>query len=405
MIINDSVTREAITEKQQADYLGFIKLDKTYSKYYEAIFILFNTGLRISEFCGLTVSDIDFEKNRIKVDHQLIRASNMQYILQAPKTEKGIRYIPMTVEVADCFRRIISRRKRVRTEPVIGGRVGFLFLDKNSKPTVAQHWEKYMQRIREKYNNDIGRLPLPVITPHICRHTFCTNMAKNGFIVVIIHKKHWYSSIYGRTFFHSFSTLAMKNMRKHEKICRIIRKYSLLFMLCQNELWGYFTKIIKYLRRFEKMYKIMFVCHGNICRSPMAEFIMKKLAAENGLSDEIYITSCATSTEELGNSVYPPAKAELARHGIGCAGKTAVQLKKSDYDKYDLFVGMDTANIRNMMRIFGSDKDGKVYKLLTFAGRGDDVSDPWYSRDFGKAYSDIDEGCQGLLRHLRKELL
>lgn len=175
-----SVTREVITEKQQADYLGFIKQDKTYNKYYDVIFILFNTGLRISEFCGPTVSDIDFEKNRIKVDHQLIRASNMKYILQAPKTEKGIRYIPMTVEVADCFRRIISRRKRVRSEPVIGGRVGFLFLDKNSKPTVAQHWEKYMQRIREKYNNDIGRLPLPVITPHICRHTFCTNMARNG---------------------------------------------------------------------------------------------------------------------------------------------------------------------------------------------------------------------------------
>ena len=97
VIINDSVTREAITEKQQADYLEFIKQDKTYNKYYEAIFILFNTGLRISEFCGLTVSDIDFEKNRIKVDHQLIRASNMQYILQAPKTEKGIRYIPMTL--------------------------------------------------------------------------------------------------------------------------------------------------------------------------------------------------------------------------------------------------------------------------------------------------------------------
>ena len=180
VIINDSVTREAITEKQQIDYLDFIKQDKTYSKYYEAIFILFNTGLRISEFCGLTISDIDFEKNRIKVDHQLIRASNMKYVIQAPKTEKGIRYVPMTIEVADCFRRIIKRRKRVKTEPVIGGRVGFLFLDKNSRPTVAQHWEKYMQRIREKYNNDINHLPLPIITPHICRHTFCTNMAKNG---------------------------------------------------------------------------------------------------------------------------------------------------------------------------------------------------------------------------------
>ena len=148
------------------------------------------------------------------------------------------------------------------------------------------------------------------------------------------------------------------------------------------------------------MIKVMFVCHGNICRSPMAEFIMKKLAAENGLSHELHISSAATSTEELGNPVYPPARAELAKHGIGCAGKTAVQLKKSDYGKYDYFIGMDTANIRNMNRIFGSDPDGKIYKLLTFAGRSDDVSDPWYSRDFGKAYADIEEGCRGLLRSL-----
>lgn len=149
------------------------------------------------------------------------------------------------------------------------------------------------------------------------------------------------------------------------------------------------------------MIKVMFVCHGNICRSPMAEFIMKKLVADSRLSDEFYIASCATSTEELGNSVYPPAKSELAKHGIDCAGKTAVQLKKSDYDKYDYFIGMDTANIRNMNRIFGSDRDGKIYKLLTFAGRGGDVSDPWYSRDFGTAYADIEEGCKGLLSHLR----
>lgn len=153
------------------------------------------------------------------------------------------------------------------------------------------------------------------------------------------------------------------------------------------------------------MYKIMFVCHGNICRSPMAEFIMKKLVSDCGLSDDILISSSATSTEELGNPVYPPARAELAKHGIGCAGKTAVQLRKSDYDRYDLFVGMDTANIRNMNRIFGSDQDGKIYKLLTFAGRGDDVSDPWYTRDFGKAYSDIEEGCMGLLKYLRERIL
>ena len=149
------------------------------------------------------------------------------------------------------------------------------------------------------------------------------------------------------------------------------------------------------------MIKIMFVCHGNICRSPMAEFIMKKLVLDSGLSDEFYIASSATSTEELGNSVYPPAKSELAKHGIGCAGKRAVQLRKSDYDNYDYFIGMDTANIRNMNRIFGSDKNGKIYKLLSFAGRSDDVSDPWYSRDFSTAYADIEEGCNGLLRHLR----
>lgn len=151
------------------------------------------------------------------------------------------------------------------------------------------------------------------------------------------------------------------------------------------------------------MKKIMFVCHGNICRSPMAEFIMKKLVSDAGMSDRFHIASSATSTEELGNPVYPPARSELARHGIGCAGKTAVQLRKSDYDKFDIFIGMDTANIRNMNRIFGSDPEVKIYKLLTFAGRSDDVSDPWYSRDFGKAYADIEEGCIGLLRQLTEQ--
>ena len=149
------------------------------------------------------------------------------------------------------------------------------------------------------------------------------------------------------------------------------------------------------------MIRIMFVCHGNICRSPMAEFTMKKLVADAGLSGNFLIASSATSTEELGNPVYPPTRAELAKHGIGCAGKTAVQLRKSDYGKYDYFIGMDTANIRNMNRIFGSDSEDKIYKLLTFAGRRDDVSDPWYSRDFGTAYSDIEEGCKGLLSHLQ----
>jgi protein-tyrosine phosphatase len=150
--------------------------------------------------------------------------------------------------------------------------------------------------------------------------------------------------------------------------------------------------------------KIMFVCHGNICRSPMAEFIMKKLVTDAGLSDRFYIASSATSTEELGNPVYPPARSELAKHDIGCSGKTAVQLRKSDYDRYDYFIGMDTANIRNMNRIFGSDRDGKIYKLLTFTGRSDDVSDPWYSRKFDTAYADIEEGCKGLLAKLMEDL-
>lgn len=136
----------------------------------------------------------------------------------------------------------------------------------------------------------------------------------------------------------------------------------------------------------------------------MAEFIMKKLVADAGLSDEVYIASSATSTEELGNPVYPPARSELAKHGIGCGGKTAVQLRRSDYDEYDYFIGMDSANIRNMNRIFGSDKDGKISKLLTFAGRGDDVSDPWYSRDFSTAYRDIEQGCRGLLIKLKERL-
>lgn len=149
------------------------------------------------------------------------------------------------------------------------------------------------------------------------------------------------------------------------------------------------------------MIRIMFVCYGNICRSPMAEFVMKKIVAENGCADDFYIASSATSTEEIGNPVYSRAKAELAKHGIGCGGKTAVQLKKSDYDKYDYFIGMDTANIRGMINIFGGDREMKVYKMMTFAGRGDDVADPWYTRNFEVAYKDIDEACHGLFQKLK----
>lgn len=151
------------------------------------------------------------------------------------------------------------------------------------------------------------------------------------------------------------------------------------------------------------MAKIMFVCHGNICRSPMAEFIFKNMLMLSGREGEFTVASSATSTEEIwgniGNPVYPPAKAELAKHGISCEGKRAVQLKKSDYDKYDLFIGMDSMNIRNMHRILGADNQGKIRKLMDFTNRGGDVADPWYSGRFDVAYRDIEEGCKALLQY------
>ena len=179
VVINDSVTREAITRKQQREYLRFIKEDKHFSRYFEGIYILFHTGLRISEFCGLTIKDIEFDKKRIRINHQLQRTSRMQYIIEKPKTESGVRYVPMTNEVADCFCEIIKNRRTPNIEPIIDGYTGFLYLDKNDMPMVALHWEKYMQRILEKYNS-IYRVQMPRITPHVCRHTFCSNMAKSG---------------------------------------------------------------------------------------------------------------------------------------------------------------------------------------------------------------------------------
>ena len=179
VIVNDSVTREAITRKQQRDLLKFIQEDKHFSRYYDAIYILFHTGLRISEFCGLTISEIEFGEMRIKVDHQLQRTAQMQYVIEEPKTDKGIRYVPMTEAVAACFRRIIANRKTPKVEPMVEGYAGFLFLDKNDMPMVALHWEKYLEHIIQKYNR-IYRIQMPKVTLHVCRHTFCSNMAKSG---------------------------------------------------------------------------------------------------------------------------------------------------------------------------------------------------------------------------------
>ena len=152
------------------------------------------------------------------------------------------------------------------------------------------------------------------------------------------------------------------------------------------------------------MIKIMFICHGNICRSPMAEFVFKDLLKKKNLQDKYLVQSSATSTEEIwgdiGNPVYTPAREELKKHGIDCLGKTAVQVTRADYEKYDLLVVMDSNNVRNLMRIIGSDPYNKVHKLLSFADRNDDVSDPWYSRDFTTCYNDIFEGCEALLNKL-----
>ena len=179
VVVNDSVTREALTRKQERRLLEFVKGDRHYSRYYEGIFILFKTGLRISEFCGLTIADIDFDAQRIRVERQLQRTSEMRYVIQEPKTEKGIRFVPMSDEVAECFRKVITQRLAPEVEPEVDGLSGFLYLDKNGMPLVALHWEHYFQRIVAKFNS-IYKEEMPKVTPHVCRHTFCSNQARAG---------------------------------------------------------------------------------------------------------------------------------------------------------------------------------------------------------------------------------
>ena len=151
------------------------------------------------------------------------------------------------------------------------------------------------------------------------------------------------------------------------------------------------------------MYRIMFVCHGNICRSPMAEFVFKKMLSERGIEKKYYVASCATSTEEIGNPVYPPARAELKKHGISCDGKYAVQLKKTDYQLYDIFVCMDSRNFSNVLKIVGSDPENKMRKLMDYTSRGGDVADPWYTDRFDVTYKDVCDGCEALLETLENE--
>lgn len=184
VVVNDSVTREAITRKQEQEFLRFIKEDTHYRRYYDGMYILFNTGLRISEFVGLTLQDIDFKGKWIDVNHQLQRKRNGEYIIEDTKSKSGTRKVPMSDEVSECFNRIISHRRKPKIEPTItdaNGKIyeGFLFLDKDDKPEVALHWEKHFEWALKKYNR-IYKVQMPKITPHVCRHTFCSKMAKSG---------------------------------------------------------------------------------------------------------------------------------------------------------------------------------------------------------------------------------
>lgn len=179
VVINDSVTREAVTKEQMRKFLKFVHDDVVYCKYYEVVYILFHTGMRISEFCGLTISDVDLENKIINIDHQLQRSSKMEYIIESTKTNAGTRKLPMTDDVAQCFQAIIEDREPPEHERIIDGYGGFLFTDKNGYPEVAMHWEHRFKHMVNRYN-EIYRVQMPKITPHVCRHTYCSNMAKAG---------------------------------------------------------------------------------------------------------------------------------------------------------------------------------------------------------------------------------
>ena len=178
VVVNDSVTREAITRDQMRKFLKFVHDDAVYCKYYEVVYILFHTGLRISEFCGLTVRDIDLEHRTLNIDHQLQRTGMVLHV-ESTKTNAGTRKLPMTREVCDCFKAILEARKPPAVERVVDGYSGFLFLDKDGLPEVAMHWEHRFNHMVGRYN-DIYRVRMPNITPHVCRHTYCSNMARAG---------------------------------------------------------------------------------------------------------------------------------------------------------------------------------------------------------------------------------
>ena len=180
VVVNDTVPRVALTEEQLAIWMNFIEGDNTYHKYYDEFVVLLETGMRVSEFCGLTRKDLDFKNRRICVDHQLVRERGGKYYVEETKTSSGCRFLPMTDAVYDSLKKMLERRPKVKTEPMVDGYSGFIMLDKNGNPKVALHIENEMRWAMKKYKKLHPDSPLPHITPHVCRHTYCSNMAKSG---------------------------------------------------------------------------------------------------------------------------------------------------------------------------------------------------------------------------------
>lgn len=185
VVVNDSVTKEALTRDQMRKFLKFVNDDNVYCKYYEVVYILFHTGMRISEFCGLTIKDVDLENRIVNIEHQLQRLSDMTLVIEPTKTSAGTRKIPVTEDVAKCFQAIIEDREKPKVEKVVDGYTGFLFLDDKGLPLVAMHWEHRFNHMVKRYN-DIYRVQMPNITPHHLRHTFCTRFCEKETNVKVI---------------------------------------------------------------------------------------------------------------------------------------------------------------------------------------------------------------------------
>ncbi|MBR1742703.1 MAG: site-specific integrase [Lachnospiraceae bacterium] len=219
VIVNDSVTREAITREEERNFLKFVREDKHFSRYYEGIYILFKTGMRISEFVGLTLSDIDLKNRTIDINHQLQRMRDGTKVIETTKTNAGTRVIPMTDDVYECFKKIIQNRVKPEVEPMIDGYTGFLYFDQNGLPMVAMHWEHYFKHICQKYNK-IYRVQMPKVTPHVCRHTYCSNMAKSGINPKTLQYLMGHSDI-GVTL-NTYTHLGLEDAK--QEVCRVMKE-------------------------------------------------------------------------------------------------------------------------------------------------------------------------------------